>query len=162
MLRKKSASVLCSVTLGLGLVFTGCSSDENAVQEPVSSTVESTPAQPPQDAAQAPAEVIYFGFDLSQITPAGEGQLQKVAEYMRAKPSVSVKVEGHCDERGTVEYNLALGERRAQAVRDYLVNLGIESSRLSTISYGKEHPVEQGHTEAAFSKNRRAQFVFSN
>ena len=73
-------------------------------------------------------------------------------------PDVVIKIEGHCDERGTVEYNLSLGQKRAQATQDYLTGLGIAASRISTISYGKERPVDPGHTEAAWAKNRRCEF----
>jgi peptidoglycan-associated lipoprotein len=77
---------------------------------------------------------------------------------LRANPSVRLRIEGHCDQRGSTEYNLALGQRRAEAVRAYLVNLGIDGGRLSTISYGKERPLVEGDDEQAFQKNRRAEF----
>ena len=158
LIRKKSASVLCSVTLGLGLLFVGCSGDENKVTEPVSASVTT-----PSDAhVQEPSEVVLFGFDMSQLTPVAEGQIQKVAEYVRAKSSVAVQVEGHCSEEGTVEYNLALGNRRAMAVRDYMVNLGVDAASVTTISYGKEKPVDAGHSSEARSKNRRAEFKFTS
>ena len=78
---------------------------------------------------------------------------------MKSSKSAVIQIEGHCDERGTVEYNLALGERRAQSVKNFLTQLGVEGARLSTISYGEEKPVVQGHTEDAWAKNRRAEFV---
>jgi peptidoglycan-associated lipoprotein len=84
-----------------------------------------------------------------------------LAEGLKASKNAVVQIEGHCDERGTVEYNLALGERRAQSVKNFLSQLGVESSRLSTISYGEEKPVVQGHTEDAWLKNRRAEFVIT-
>jgi len=153
----RAKSVLCSVTLGLGLLFVGCTSDENAVKEPVSTSVST-----PSDAhhGQEPAEVVHFGFDTAALTAASEGQVQKVADYLRAASSAKVQVAGHCDERGTVEYNMALGNRRAVAVRDYMVNLGVDAGRVSTISYGKEQPVNQAHNEAAYAENRRAEFKF--
>ncbi len=159
LLKKKSASVLCSLTLGFGLLFTGCSGDDNKVTEPVTTAVTT-----PSDAhnMQEPAEVVHFGFDVSQINAAAEAQVQKVAEYLRAKPGTHVQVEGHCDERGTVEYNLALGNRRATAVRDYLVNLGVDAGTVSTISYGKEKMADTAHNEEAHAKNRRAEFKFNS
>ena len=160
LLRKKSTSVLCSVTLGLGLLFVGCTGDENKVKEPVTAAVTTTPSEAHN--VQEPAEVVHFGFDLSQITSSAEGQIQKVAEYLRAKPATHVQVEGHCDERGTVEYNLALGNRRAVAVRDYLVNIGVDAGAVSTISYGKEKMVDTAHNEEAHAKNRRAEFKFTS
>jgi peptidoglycan-associated lipoprotein len=85
-----------------------------------------------------------------------------MAEAMKASKSAAIQIEGHCDERGTVEYNLALGERRAQSVKNFLSQLGVDGARLSTISYGEEKPVVQGHSEDAWAKNRRAEFVVTN
>lgn len=108
-----------------------------------------------------PLEDIQFAYDQSDLTDAARATLERNAQWMRAHPAAKVRVEGHCDERGTVEYNLALGERRAQATRDYLVSLGVEASRLSTVSYGKERPLDPSSTEAAFARNRRAHFAVS-
>ncbi len=104
-------------------------------------------------------EDIYFEFDSSALLPMAQDVLAQKAQYMRAMSDMSVTIEGHCDERGTDAYNLALGERRAQSVKDYLVNLGIPASRLDTISYGEERPVDPGHNEEAWAKNRRAHFT---
>ncbi len=98
---------------------------------------------------------VYFDFDSSVITADAERTIQRWAEWMQAYPQVSVTIEGNADERGTREYNLALGERRAQAAKNYLIALGIDPSRISTISYGKERPKVEGHTEAAWAQNRR-------
>ena len=87
--------------------------------------------------------------------------LQANAQVLKKQPTWQVTVEGHCDERGTAEYNLALGERRALAAKTYLVSLGIAADRLRTVSYGKEFPFDPGHDEAAWSKNRRAHFVIT-
>jgi peptidoglycan-associated lipoprotein len=107
-----------------------------------------------------PLADIYFEYDQSNITDAARATLAQHATWLKAH-HVAVAVEGHCDERGTVDYNLALGDRRAQAVRDYLVSLGVAKERLSAISLGKERPVDPGHTEAAWAKNRRAHFRVS-
>jgi peptidoglycan-associated lipoprotein len=104
-------------------------------------------------------EDIYFDFDQAVIRPDAQEVLRRNAEFLRENPGVSVVIEGHCDERGTSEYNLALGERRALASKAFLMNLGISSSRLSTISYGEERPVDPGSNEEAWARNRRAHFV---
>ncbi len=101
---------------------------------------------------------IYFEFDQYTLTPTAQETLTGNAAYLKANPDIKVLVEGHCDERGSDEYNLALGEKRAQAVKNYLVSLGVEGNRLSVISYGEELPLDPGHGEDAWAKNRRAEF----
>jgi len=98
---------------------------------------------------------VFFGFDKFNLGDEARATVQRQAAWLKANPTVTVTVEGHADERGTREYNLALGERRATAVKNYLVTLGVSASRVSTISFGKERPVALGHTEAAWSQNRR-------
>jgi len=102
---------------------------------------------------------IYFEFDKYDIRPKDEGVLKENAAWLKKNPNTRVQIEGHCDERGTVEYNLALGERRANYTKRYLVSLGIAPDRISTISYGKERPLDTGHSEEAWAKNRRVHFV---
>ena len=102
---------------------------------------------------------IHFDYDKAFIREDAKPVLATVAAYLKGNPSASVLVEGHCDERGTAEYNLALGERRAEATRKYIVSLGVKAGALSTVSFGKEKPVDPGHTEAAWAKNRRAHFA---
>jgi peptidoglycan-associated lipoprotein len=102
---------------------------------------------------------IHFDFDKYDIRPTDEEVLKENAAWLKKNPKTKVQIEGHCDERGTVEYNLALGERRANYTKKYLVSLGIASDRISTISYGKERPLDTGHTEEAWAKNRRVHFV---
>ena len=104
-------------------------------------------------------EHIYFEFDKSRLLPEAKEILKRKAKWLMAHPNVSVIIEGHCDERGTNEYNMALGDRRAQSANRYLVDLGISRQRLTTISYGEERPVNPGHTERAWAENRRDQFV---
>lgn len=104
-------------------------------------------------------EDIYFDFDQSVIRPDAQEILKNRADSMRENPGISVVIEGHCDERGTAEYNLALGERRALAAKAFLMNLGISGSRLSTISYGEERPIDPASNEEAWARNRRAHFV---
>jgi peptidoglycan-associated lipoprotein len=104
---------------------------------------------------------IYFAFDSANINDAGRAILDANATYLKANADVQIQIEGHCDERGSIQYNLALGERRAQSVQDYLTALGVEASRITTISYGKEKPLDLGHDEASWSRNRRANFVIT-
>lgn len=98
---------------------------------------------------------VFFDFDKSNIRPDQRATLEKQAAWLKTYPQVKLTIEGHCDERGTREYNLALGERRANSVKDFLVALGINPDRLQTISYGKERPVALGHNEEAWAQNRR-------
>jgi peptidoglycan-associated lipoprotein len=104
---------------------------------------------------------IYFNFDSADLSAESRTALSKNAELLAKQPSVSIRIEGNCDERGSDEYNLALGERRAKAAKDYLVNLGVQPERLSVISYGEEKPADPGHDEAAWAKNRRDEFVIT-
>jgi peptidoglycan-associated lipoprotein len=107
----------------------------------------------------SPLQPLFYELDMAEVDAAGQRVLQSNAEVMRRYPTWQISIEGHCDERGTAEYNLALGERRAVAARNYLVSLGIPADRLKTVSYGKEFPFDPGHSEEAWSKNRRAHFV---
>jgi peptidoglycan-associated lipoprotein len=102
---------------------------------------------------------IHFNYDKYDIRREDEGTLMENAAFLKKNPNMKIQIEGHCDERGTIEYNLALGERRANSVKKYLVSLGIHSDRISTISYGEEKPLDQGHHEQAWGKNRRAHFI---
>lgn len=102
---------------------------------------------------------VYFEYDSFSLNSASREGLKAAAQWLKANTAQKVQIEGHCDERGTTEYNLALGERRASAVKDYLVSQGVSSSQLSTISYGEERPAVMGSDESAWEKNRRAEFV---
>lgn len=102
---------------------------------------------------------IYFDYDKSKIREEDYVVLDGIGDYMQKNPSVIIMIEGHCDERGSNEYNMALGEQRALSTRRYLVSQGIESGRLSTVSYGEEKPADAGHDESAWAKNRRAHFL---
>lgn len=109
-----------------------------------------------QDLVKNVGDRVFFAFDRSEISSEGRVTLQRQAEWLKKYPNVTVTVEGHCDERGTEEYNLALGERRATAARNALVALGIAPNRIKTISYGKERPIVLGSNEAAWAQNRVA------
>ncbi|MEJ2657112.1 MAG: peptidoglycan-associated lipoprotein Pal [Desulfobacterales bacterium] len=104
-------------------------------------------------------ENIYFAFDSALLSDQARQILNRKADYLRTYPGLTVIVEGHCDERGTDAYNIALGERRAQSVKTFLVDLGISTKRLNTVSYGEERPIAMGHNEASYAKNRRVQFT---
>ena len=135
--------------------------------EPEMTKEDMTQPQLPQDVEelnqylrdQKLVDDVYFDFDKSDLRPEAQEQLAKNAEWLKANPTYDATIEGHCDERGTNEYNLALGERRANTAKDYLVSLGVSPDRLMTISYGEERPVCTESTEACWQRNRRAHFV---
>ncbi|GMU62109.1 MAG: hypothetical protein AMXMBFR34_38720 [Myxococcaceae bacterium] len=128
---------------------------------PATPQLEAKPVEPPSVTAATELDqalrstAVYFAFDRDQLLPEGMQALQKVADVLRKHKDLSVRVEGHCDERGTEEYNLALGHRRANAAAKYLRDLGVSEGQLDTISYGALRPAVDGHDEAAWSKNRR-------
>lgn len=104
-------------------------------------------------------EKIYFDFDSENLSEAARNTLTKNADVMKKQPAQKIRIEGNCDERGSAEYNLALGERRAKSAQQYLITLGVKPERLTTISYGKEKPAVSGNDEASWAKNRRDEFV---
>ena len=109
----------------------------------------------------SPLQPVFFEVDSADLTGAGQSTLQQNAGVLKKYANWQITIEGHCDERGTAEYNLALGERRALAARDYLVSLGIPATRVRTVSYGKEFPFDPARNDAAYAKNRRAHFVIT-
>lgn len=113
----------------------------------------------PASQLQSALDRIYFDFDASTLSDAARATLAKNAAALIKETSAKIRIEGNCDEHGSAEYNLALGERRAQTAKKYLATLGVSEGRLATISYGKEHPADQGHDEAAWKTNRRDEFV---
>jgi len=183
----KRGTIALLATLSMAaLVAGGCASNETVKkEEPVAATVKAEPAKaepvkveapkaaepvvetkaPEAQAAKASAtamalETVYFDFDKSDLRQDARDVLYKNAEMLlKAQPDAKVKIEGNCDERGSAEYNIALGERRAKSAMQYLITLGVKADRVSIISYGKEKPAVEGHDEAAWAKNRRADFV---
>lgn len=167
-------SRLAALFLILPVLFlAGCASEqppEEVVPEevPQEETQEATPTPvddtppPPPPVSLPDVNTIYFDFD--EYTIRGEFQtvLAGHAEYLANNPSAAVTIEGHCDERGTREYNIGLGERRANAVRQALTSQGASASQITTVSYGEERPVELGHDESAWSKNRRGEIVYTS
>jgi len=105
---------------------------------------------------------VYFDFDRYDIRADGAAIIQAKAAFLSQYPGVRTEIQGHCDERGTEVYNMALGDRRARATYNYITSLGVEGHRLSIVSYGKERPLDSGHNEAAWARNRRAQFVITS
>jgi peptidoglycan-associated lipoprotein len=113
----------------------------------------------PEEVSPVSLSDVYFDFDSYNLTSEAKGTLESNAHEMKRVTEGNVTIEGHCDERGTRAYNLALGEKRANAAKDYLVALGVSASRINTVSYGKERPFDDGHDESAWAKNRRGHFV---
>jgi peptidoglycan-associated lipoprotein len=166
--------VAAIVVIALAVALTGCKKKmpkEAPPPPPPPKVEEVKPAPPPPDTTgQAARErqaqmdtdrtrivAIYFDYDKSEIRADQRDRVAADAEILRKWTEWAVSIEGYCDERGTVEYNLALGERRAVAAKQGLVAAGVDAARLSTVSFGKERPVDPGHTEAAWAKNRRAE-----
>lgn len=168
--------------------ITSCSKKQIPVKEPVEATAPEPAAEPPppppvepggegepileselEPNQPSPRELdfehntqlldISFEYDKSDLTVEARDVLKKNADWINTAPGVRIQIEGHTDERGTVEYNLALGERRARMVKNYLISLGVDPARLYTISYGEELPVNPEHNEAAWAQNRRAHFL---
>jgi peptidoglycan-associated lipoprotein len=121
--------------------------------------VDTTPTTTPEQVSPISVSDVYFDFDSYNLTSEAKGTLEGNASEMKRVTMGNVTIEGHCDERGTRAYNLALGEKRANAAKDYLVSLGVGASRINTVSYGKERPFDDGHDESAWAKNRRGHFV---
>jgi peptidoglycan-associated lipoprotein len=130
----------------------------NTSQPPVETPTES-PTTPSEELNQMSLNDAYFDFDSYALTSESKGTLEQNAGELKRVSAGNITIEGHCDERGTSAYNLALGEKRANAAKEYLVALGVNGSRINTVSYGKERPFDDGHDESAWAKNRRAHFV---
>ena len=156
--------LVISLTLASALAVAGCAkkapeqlppTPQGAVEQP--QTSGPTPGSQAHFASvMRGADTIFFDTDMFNIDAEDQAALRQQAEYLRQYPNIRATIEGHCDERGTREYNIALGERRANAAKNYLVSLGISADRLTTVSYGKERPVAVGSNEKAWAQNRRA------
>jgi peptidoglycan-associated lipoprotein len=141
--------------------------EEEITAQPETTPVEEVKEPEPviEDTAPKVALVlstVFFEYDKADLTAEARARLAENARQLQVHPEVQILIEGHCDERGTVEYNLALGERRAQATRSYLTNFGIRPNRIRIVSYGKEKPLDFGHSAQAWAKNRRAEFIKTN
>jgi peptidoglycan-associated lipoprotein len=166
----RMATLATAGLLAALLVALGCASRKQVTTAdttpppPPPAQEETTPPPPPPPAKeettpQLALQDAFFDFDEAALRADAKAALENNAKWMQANGGKSVIVEGHCDERGSVEYNLALGERRAKAAKEYLVSYGVAANRITTISYGKERPFDPGHDENAWAQNRRAHFV---
>lgn len=153
-----SACGLTALVIGLGI--SGCSGKSNTPRSEPEVAYVPPPIPAPVDEAPTfePAAPIHFEYNEHTITPDAGVVLQDVAVAMKANPEWSLVLEGHCDERGTTQYNAALGESRAEAAKSYLVSLGIEEARVATVSFGEARPLDAGAGEASWARNRRAEF----
>ena len=140
----------------------GSASSSSSASSASSSSSSSSAASDDVDSKLAAVgNTVYFAFDSAALTAEAQGTLTRQAALLKMNPSATVTIEGHCDERGTREYNLALGERRASASRDFLLAQGVDAARVRIISYGKERPAVQGSNEEAWAKNRRAATIIN-
>jgi peptidoglycan-associated lipoprotein len=166
--------IAMAMAMALALAGAGCAKKPAATTPvpPASTTStqsETTPVPPPAPVtppepakpavAASDLQVVYFGYDSFTLDDGARAALDANAKLLRDNPTLNVSVDGHCDERGTVEYNQALGQKRAEAVQQYLADQGIPATRFRVISYGKERPVDEGHDESAWAKNRRVEFT---
>lgn len=162
-MKRSSVTVILAGVLALNVA---CSKDEPVVEEVVQAEAENNAHEFKVDQAtgkvQFKAEIVYFGFDESTLTAEGMERLSALGDYMKEHPHIKVRIEGHCDERGSAEYNLALGQKRADSVRQYLLTYGIAKDRILAISFGEEKPAVDGQGEENWAQNRRAEFTFEN
>jgi peptidoglycan-associated lipoprotein len=166
---KKLWIVLALLLVMPSLLFVVSCQKKVAAQAPAPAPApapKAAPAPPPPAPAkvEVPAfmtERVYFDFDKSMLKLEAQSLLKKKAEWLKANSNTKLLIEGNCDERGTPEYNLALGERRAESAKKFLVDLGIDAKRISTISYGEERPMDPRHNEEAWAKNRNDGFVIN-
>ena len=163
----KRASFVFLIVTVLSLGFTsGCAKKNKPDTEPAASLPQQQDAQNSAHDSDTNNALglltVHFAFDSSELDDAANDVLKKNVELLKNKRQIHVQIEGHCDQRGGIQYNIALGERRAKAVAKLMSIMGIDKSRLTTISMGKEKPIDLGETEEAYAKNRRANFVLTN
>ncbi len=159
------------MVLLVGILIAGCCEramlppvvEEPIVEEPPVIEPEPLPPPPPPPPPPEPEEIylspVFFDFDKHNIRPGDREILKRNVQQLVENPDAIIRIEGHCDERGTVEYNLSLGEKRARAALRFLIDMGVDPDRLSIVSYGEEKPMDLGHDETAWAKNRRVEFV---
>ncbi|HVN71218.1 MAG TPA: peptidoglycan-associated lipoprotein Pal [Desulfomonilia bacterium] len=179
-MERKWLNIFIVIAIGIGLLMFGCAKKPEAEKaEEVKPPVKQEAPQPvpmpeqPKETAMAPApgmeeqikefedKDIHFDFDKFDLKPEDMDILNNKVAFLKAHPEMKIRIEGNCDERGTIEYNLALGDRRAKTAFNYITEQGIEKDRVGTISYGKERPLDPGHNEEAWAKNRRDHFVIT-
>ena len=170
-LRHLRSPLMAIIGLGFIIALSSCSKKEVVSDEPLMNPSDTSGGTMGDGAAvgsgnageagmaSSELQTVYFAFDSYALNSDTRSQLKQNLNWLKSNPTAKVQIEGHCDEKGTVEYNMALGDRRANSVKSFLVKAGIDKSRIDTISYGKERPADSGHDESAWSKNRRAVFV---
>lgn len=169
---RASRAIGSAAVLSIALALGACKGKQTQSDTPVESQGTAQTAAPVIEASPMQFDVagsdsgkiaglktVFFAYDKSNLDENAKKDLQANAEWLKKNSGVKLQIEGHCDNRGTIEYNLALGERRANSAKSYMVSLGIPADRLSTISYGEEKPLVQGDNESAWAKNRRANFL---
>jgi peptidoglycan-associated lipoprotein len=172
-MRKNMILIGIVVLMAFGMaIFTGCAENKTAVKDEAVQEQKTDVAKADQEqsakvgataAADGNIRDINFDFDQSNIRPDAREILKANADILLKKGAANkITIEGYCDERGTAEYNMALGERRAQEAKKYIINLGVKASKIKTISYGEERPLDAGNNEDAWAKNRRAHFVVND
>ena len=184
MTSKRSVSLFLTIAAFVVLSVAGCTkkATTETIPEPTSAPVQPAPAEPPPAAVAEPfppqpvdrsatdpsidelnrqgvLKTIYFGYNSEALDDAAKATLQANAAWLKSHPKYVVEIGGHCDERGSTGYNVALGDRRAGSVKAYMQSLGADGSKLTAVSYGEEKPADPGHDEAAWAKNRRAEFT---
>jgi peptidoglycan-associated lipoprotein len=162
-MNKLNASLRClALVLSLIVMVSASSCGKKQVEDagPTSDAIDNTMGDSDSGKAMG-LQTIHFPYDSSSLDSDAKSALKNNAQILKDKGSAKVQIEGHCDERGGIQYNIALGEKRAGSVKKYLVDLGVAGDRIATISFGKERPIAQGSTEEAHGKNRRANFVIT-
>ena len=157
--KRNGRALRLGVLLAAGLAIAGCA--KNSIDDPSVANASAAVPGSQQDFVVNVGDRVFFESDSSELSPQAVGTLEKQAQWLRTYPQYAFLIEGHADERGTREYNIALGARRAQAVRDYLASRGIQAHRMRTISYGKERPVAVCNDISCWSQNRRAVTVLN-
>lgn len=164
---KKMLYLATLLVLVFGMSLTGCSKKKAEDVPQVTSTEGAGAAEPLENEdtgimegrTSGPMVPVYFEYDSSSVKGEQVQRIETNADFMKKNPALKIRIEGNCDERGTLEYNLALGERRAQSAKTYLVNLGVNGEQLTTVSFGEEKPLLFGHDEISWAQNRRDDFV---
>jgi peptidoglycan-associated lipoprotein len=155
---------LVPALLSLNLLSVACTDDKKVIQEPITEEKKndnSFTVDEKTGKLEFNAEIVYFGYDEATLTPEGMARIDAIAAHMKQDAVAKLSIEGHCDDRGSVEYNLALGQRRSDAVKKYLETVGISNDRLAAVSFGEEKPALAGAGEENWAKNRRVEFAFA-
>ncbi len=155
---------LVPALLAMNLLSVACTDDKKIIEEPIAAEKQgdnSFTVDEKTGKLEFKAEIVYFGYDEATLTPEGMARIDAIAAHMKEDAAAKLSIEGHCDDRGSVEYNLALGQRRSDAVKKYLETVGVTADRLAALSFGEEKPASGGEGEENWSKNRRVEFAFA-